>query len=98
MEGAAILVAVVVLNAVGCGEYVICAIALVVGLHFLPLASLFEAPVYYLTGVVGGALGVLGLFISDVKLRISVVGMGFGFLLWLTIAIILAQVVPLLSA
>jgi len=97
LEGAAILIAVVMLNAAGRGDYVICAIALIVGIHFLPLASLFEAPVYYMTGVVGTALGLLGVFVTDVPTRLSVVGIGFVFLLWLTIAIILARVFPLLS-
>jgi hypothetical protein len=45
-------------------------IALIVGVHFFPLAPLFRAPVYYVTGFLGCAIGVAGFFAADdIRLR-----------------------------
>jgi hypothetical protein len=88
-ELAAIVLAVVVLNARHYPNHILCAIALIVGLHFFPLASLFKLPVYYATGLLGCAIGVAGFFVADDRLRQEVVGLSFGFLLWATAAWIL---------
>jgi hypothetical protein len=92
IEGAAIILAVVILNAVGRPEFILSLIALIVGLHFFPLANLFGSPAYYGTGILGCAAGVVGFFISEPKLRTSVVGLSFGLMLWLTTTVMLAQV------
>jgi hypothetical protein len=84
LEIAAILVAVVVLRALHSPEYILCAIALIVSIHFLPLAALFESPVYYGTGLLGCAIGLVGFFIADTGMRQKVVGLSFGVLLWAT--------------
>ena len=58
IEGAAILLTVVVLNVVRRPEYIASVIALIVGLHFFPLTKLFGAPHPYLIGFLGYVIGV----------------------------------------
>jgi hypothetical protein len=92
-EGAAILLAVVVLNAVSRPDYIPSVIALIVGLHFFPLAKLFGAPTYYVTGLLGSGIGVAGLLIPDPPLRNTIVGLSFGLLLWTTAAALLVEII-----
>ena len=94
IEGSAIFLAVVVFNAAHRPDFISSAIALVVGLHFFPLASLFDRRVYYGTGILGCVIGAVGFLISDPRIRNSFVGLSFGLLLWLTVAAVLAQVLP----
>jgi hypothetical protein len=88
VELAAIFVAVVVLNAIHYPDYILCGIALIVGVHFVPLAALFRMPLYYATGSLGCAIGLVGFFLADDRLRQKVVGLSFGLLLWATAACI----------
>jgi hypothetical protein len=90
IEGVAIFLAVVLLNAAHRPQSIAPVIALIVGLHFFPLASLFRRPVYYATGLLGCVIGIIGLLISDPALCVSFVGLSFGSLLWLTVAAIVA--------
>ena len=60
IEGAGIFLAIFAVQLVGHPEAVLPAIAVVVGLHFLPLARGLPRPSYYLTGaalIVAGAIG-----------------------------------------
>jgi len=66
-------------------------IAIIVGLHFFPLARLFQRPSYYATGIVGCAIGVSGFLISEPSVRLSVAGLSFGLLLWLTVVDVLVR-------
>ena len=91
LEGAAISVAVTVFNLVQRPDAIGPTIAVIVGLHFLPLAKLFNASIYYATGFLGCAIGIAGLLISDPLLRSSFVGLSFGLLLWLTSAAVLVK-------
>ena len=86
VELAAIFLAVVVLRLLHYPDYILCGIALIVGVHFFPLAALFKAPVYYGTALLGCAIGLVGFFMSDAGLRHKVVGISFGLLLWATAA------------
>ena len=86
IQGDAIFLAIVALNAAHRPDFIAPAIALIVGLHFLPLAGLFQRPSYYVTGLLGCAIGVAGLLIPDPSVRQSTVGLLFGLLLWLTVA------------
>ncbi len=86
IELAAIFLAVVVLRAIHYPDYVLCGIALIVAVHFFPLAALFRAPVYYGTALSGCAIGLVGFFMGDSVLRQKVVGLSFGLLLWATAA------------
>jgi hypothetical protein len=80
------LLAVVVLKAIHYPDYILCGIALIVGVHFFPLAALFRAPVYYGTALAGCAIGLAGFFVADPGVRQKVVGISFGLLLWATAA------------
>jgi hypothetical protein len=86
VELAAIFVAVVVLKALRYPDYILCGIAIIVGVHFFPLAALFRAPVYYGTGLFGCAIGLTGFLVADAGLRQKIVALSFGFLLWMTAA------------
>lgn len=86
IEAGAIFLAVVGLNAVHLPEYIPCAVALIVGVHFFPLARLFKAPVYYVTGALGCAIALAGCVVRDTGLRQEAVGLSFGLLLWATAA------------
>jgi hypothetical protein len=86
IEIAAIFLAITALNAVHYPDYILPGIALIVAVHFFPLAALFRAPVYYGTALVGCAIGLIGFFIADDGLRQKIVGLSFGMLLWATAA------------
>ena len=92
LEGVAIFVVILLLNLAHRPEAVSPAIAIIVGLHFFPLARLFGRPLYYATGTVGCAIGVIGLLISPASPRNGFVGIAFGLLLWVTTAMVLIEV------
>ncbi len=86
LEMVAISLTVIVLRVLHYADYILCGIALIVGVHFFPLAPLLSAPVYYGTALGGCAIGVIGFFMDDAGLRQKVVGISFGLLLWTTAA------------
>lgn len=86
IEIAAIFLAVAALKAVHYPDYILSGIALIVGVHFFPLAALFRTPVYYGTALCGCAIGLIGFFIADDRLRRKFVSLSFGALLWATAA------------
>jgi hypothetical protein len=90
-ELVAILLAVIALKAIHYPDYILCGIALIVGVHFFPLAALFRAPLYYGTALVGCAIGLIGFFVTDPALRQKVVGISFGLLLWVTAAVVVGM-------
>ena len=66
-------------------------IALIVGLHFIPLARVFEVPLYYGTGALC-VLGVLAcVFIGDSGLRLLLTGLTMATVLWGSVVLILFQ-------
>jgi hypothetical protein len=70
------------------------AIAIIVAVHFLPLAHVFEVPLYYWTGGLS-LLGVLGcLLIHDLGRRVLCVGLVMAAVLWLTVLLLLLQTRP----
>jgi len=86
IELAGIFLAVVVLRLIHYPDYILSGIALIVGVHFFPLAALFKQPLFYGTALAGCAIGLVGFFIGDERLRETVVGLSFGVLLWATAA------------
>jgi len=86
LETVAILLAVAVLNGIRRPDFIPCAIAGIVGLHFFPLAPLFKAPIYNVTGFLGCVIGLAGVVVPDAVLRQKVVSISFGLLLWATTA------------
>jgi hypothetical protein len=69
-------------------------VAGIVGLHFLPLAHVFEVPLYYWTG----ALCILGMvacsMIRDAGTRLLCAGLVMAALLWLTALLLLLRARP----
>jgi hypothetical protein len=65
--------------------------ALVVGLHFLPLAAVFDVPLYYWTGVAMCLCTVGSVFLVGPSTRLLVLGLSVGAVLWLTAARVLYQ-------
>jgi hypothetical protein len=68
-EGALIGLASALLGRAGLGDWIPVAAALIVGLHFLPLAHVFEMPLYYWTGALAvfGVLGCLLVHAADAR-------------------------------
>jgi hypothetical protein len=75
----------------GLGDWIPVAVGLIVGVHFLPLAHVFDVPLYYWTGgfTVFGIL--VCLFIHSVGPRLLCVGLVMAAMLWLTTLLILLQ-------
>ena len=93
-EGLLIWLTAMLLNHFGLGDWIPLAAAVIIGLHFLPLARLFEVPLYYWTG----ALSVLGMivccFIPDAAVRTLYASLIMAAILWLTAALLLVQTNP----
>jgi hypothetical protein len=80
----AIALLVVLLNLLHRPTFILPAVAVIVGLHFIPLARLFNAPLFYSTGV-AMVLSVLFAFaMRDLTRRQAAVGIGCGLVLWIT--------------
>jgi hypothetical protein len=69
----------------GLAGFVLPAVAIIVGLHFVPLAMLLKVRIYYLTAVLITAAGLAALAI-DPNHRALVTGLPVAMLLWLTCA------------
>ncbi|MCC5801267.1 hypothetical protein [Rossellomorea vietnamensis] len=92
-EGIAIGIAIAVCNAVGHTENIPIVIAIIVGLHFLPLARLFRVRIYYYTGLLLCVVPIVTwLFVPEtmslsghqLNAYMSVVGLGSALILWVT--------------
>lgn len=89
-EVVAIFLGVQVLAHAGRRDLIVCLIALVVGLHFLPLARWMPRPSYYATGVALVTAACVGVFIPA-ELRVQCVAGASSAIGWLTaLSIVLA--------
>jgi hypothetical protein len=92
LEGVAIFLASVICNILNQFEVFFPVMAMIVGIHFFPLASLFKEKFYYGTGVVMCMLGIISLFlpinatVGDVSLiaMSTFIGFGSAVTLWVT--------------
>jgi hypothetical protein len=85
-EVAGVAAVIVVCGWLGLYALIELGIALVVGLHFIPLAKNFQAPIYYLTSAAIIACCALSwVFLRAEKMDV-VAGLGTGIVLWLTAA------------
>jgi hypothetical protein len=89
IEGLLILVAINVLLNIRKLELAAPVGAIIVGLHFLPLARWLPARLYYATSALLVALGLAGFVIANVDRRFLVVGIGSACVLWLTCLVVL---------
>lgn len=92
-EGVAILVANILLANLGLSAYFASALAVIVGLHFLPLAKLLPVRIYYATALLLVLVGVAGLAI-DPAYRPMATSIMAAIVLWLTCAARLAKLEP----
>jgi hypothetical protein len=91
LEGALIALTSILLARAGLGDWIPLAIAFIVAVHFLPLARVFEMPLYYWTGAIA-ILGILGcLFIPAAGPRTLCVSLVMAGVLWLTTLVLLVQ-------
>lgn len=93
VEGLGIGIVVFVFVRLGRPELIPAAVALVVGLHFFPLASLFRVPLYHVTGaalcVVAVATPIVALPLGGASAAWQVVpGLGAAAVLWVTSAVL----------
>jgi hypothetical protein len=58
------------------------AIALIVGLHFFPLARLFHVPVYSVTGLLCVVSSLASLLVADEAVRLLLLGLAIAIILW----------------
>lgn len=91
LEGVAIVIASAVCNAIGRFDLFFSIMAIIVGLHFLPLARLFGMPLYYTVGILLCLVGMIGIaFVPvqamlggrEVMARSLLVGLGSAAILW----------------
>jgi len=94
VEGGLIALSSVLLARFGLDTWIPLAAAAIVGLHFLPLARLFEVRLYYWTGAVI-VLAVLACsLIRDPSARQLCAGLLMAAVLWLTSAVVLLRARP----
>jgi hypothetical protein len=92
LEGAAIAIASFICNNLDHFELFFPIMALIVGIHFFPLAQLFRVSFYHVTGAVMCVLGIITFFlpmnatVGGVSLILTSVFIGFGsaLMLWVT--------------
>lgn len=84
LEGVAILAAFVFLPAMRATDFSASVQAIIVGLHFILLARLIPARLYYLTGALLVVLGATGFAIGNADLHIQYVCLGGACTFWLS--------------
>ena len=89
VEGIVIFVAINVLINLGKAEYIVPVIAIIVGLHFLPLAHGIPVRMYYGTAAALIALGAVGCLPMSSERRTMIVGLGSAAILWITATLVL---------
>lgn len=89
LQGIAIALAVFLLVRNNLGTFVPAAVALIVGVHFFPLAELFRVRAYHATGAALCVLALVAFFLEP-AVRLPVVGLGCAATLYATAAYILA--------
>jgi hypothetical protein len=83
-EGLLILVGVYVLANIDKRNFTVSVVAIIVGLHFLPLARWLPARRYYVTSALLIGLGTAGCFVPGANQRLLAVSLGAACVLWLT--------------
>lgn len=91
VEGVAIIAAVSVLVNLGRRDLIAPAVAIIVGVHFLPLARWLPAPIYYFTGGLLVAVGMAGAVVQDLPARVLTIGIGAASVLWLSCGVVLLR-------
>jgi hypothetical protein len=66
-------------------------VAIIVGMHFLPLAYAMPFPAYYATGTALISIGCIGFWLRQAQTKIFV-GLAAAIVLWTTAALVVAQI------
>ena len=91
IESGLIWICATLLARAGLSIWIPIAVAVIVGLHFIPLAHVFEVPLYYWTGLLS-VLGMLGCsLIGDAGMRLLCAGLTMAAVLWMTALLLLLQ-------
>ena len=93
-EGLLIWLCATLLEHLGLGIWIPVVIAVIVGLHFLPLARVFEVPLYYWTGTLCILGAIASSAIPDAVARSLSVGFVMAAVLWLTAFWVLMRTYP----
>jgi hypothetical protein len=83
-EGIAILAAYALVPQMQAVDFAFPVVAMIVGLHFIPLARVFAGRLYYVTAALLIVLGTTGFGIPNPDLRILYVSIGIACVYWLT--------------
>ena len=70
------------------------AVAIIVGLHFVPLARWLPAPIYYLTAALLVVVGIAGANVHDLPARVLTVSVGAATALWFSCGMVLIRAEP----
>ncbi len=98
-EGVLLFVSANILLNTGDSSFIAPVAAIIVGLHFLPLARWMPAPLYYFSAALLVALGLVGFMIAGTEQRGLLVCLGAAGVLWLTsIALLRNTYAPAQSA
>lgn len=93
-------VAAIVTNVIGYFDLFFPIMAIIVGVHFFPLAHLFQVSAYYVTGILLCLLAIVTLLLVPLEISIgghfidawwTFVGFGSMFILWITSLVILTM-------
>jgi len=84
IEGIAIFISNTVLMNVGAASYILCGMAVIVGLHFVPMGRGFRAPIYYVMAATLVVVGWVGCLVADPGSRNLVVSLGSAVTLWMS--------------
>jgi len=91
IEGGMIALTSILLGRSGLGDWIPVGVGLIVAVHFLPLAYIFEVPLYYWTGALS-LVGITGcLLVHAVGPRSLCVGFVMAGVLWSTTILLLLQ-------
>jgi hypothetical protein len=91
VEAVTIVIAGNVLTKTGRQDLIAPVVAIIVGVHFLPLARWLLAPIYYATGALLVVVGLAGTAIQEAPARTLAVCAGAASALWLSCAVVLLQ-------
>jgi hypothetical protein len=95
VEGVLILIAVNVLRNIGMSAFVAPVVAIIIGLHFFPLARWLPARLYYGTAAALIAVGAVGWVLDDAHRRLLMVSFSSAGVLWLTAIAVLVAARPI---
>lgn len=88
LQGIAIVLAVVLLGRYGLGSFIPAAVALIVGVHFFPLARLYGVRTYHVTGAALCGAALVAFLLAPAS-RLPFVGLGSAAVLFATSAYVL---------